>query len=222
MCLRRNPFIDTLKKYALLCAWLVTGFSLNHFLWAFSFDLSNFTTVNALPNRIIHINSIYLAIPILWLFSLALIITGITLMRQRILVVVFILLLIEGCFQFFGRGLIKFVIDALLSIIFFARLGFDHLFVFNIDGLNKDGLKIVHDELIAFLRISVTLATFILGVAGVSFALNFLKTYYNEVAAQYKMWWYAALFLYAATGIANVIYKIGSRIFLIRKSLVGR
>jgi magnesium-transporting ATPase (P-type) len=216
-------FSKHISKYFAFTIWLTSGLVLNHLLWAFSFDLSGFESVNALPNRIISIYLIYSLIPLLWLFSVFVIGIFVKYYKKRPLFLVTPFLITEICFQFFGRGLIKAVINGILFIISMVYLAYEKYYdVEEINSLNKESLKLIHGEIVSFIRISVTIATFILGIAGVSFALNFMKEYYKEISGQFKMWWYGIMIIYAGLGMIYVVLDLANKAIRIRKIFIDK
>jgi hypothetical protein len=108
-----------ISTYFAFSIWLSSGLVLNHSLWAVSFDLSGFESVNALPDRIIPICLVYLVLPFLWLLSVVAIGLFLKYYRKRPLYLFAAFLITEFSFQLLTNQRIRAVI--ILESLFFLN-----------------------------------------------------------------------------------------------------
>jgi len=190
--------------------WLATGFYLNQFLHTTAYSNSNI--IWGLFGFEFPLSYSYFFSLIIWLISYILTRVFIKIAIVHPLVVIPIFCFIEFFSQIFSRGLMKLGFDGMLFLIFYYRLFIKNKYNREkIRSVSNNTLKLLHNEVLGILRISVNILISIMGVLAITFAIQFIPKIY-QIKTPNIMAWYGTIVIYIFAGlyflICNFLFRM--------------
>lgn len=211
-----------MKQRIIYSLWISFGFLLNQFFHAFAYREGN--AVTGFP-------SIRISFTLAIILSFVLFFLGFLLfwgfyrkISDKPVLIIIPFLILEIVAQIFSVSIIKFGFESVIVIILFFRIQIEKNYSLNsIEKKDPRIISIIHNEVLSFLRISVSIFIFMFSVIGISLAVQFLQKYYGVHFFSRIMLWYGILTLYSVIGFLLLIsYYLYNKMVAIRDILEKR
>jgi hypothetical protein len=219
--LRRRLARSIMRKDRIkLSSWIAVGFGLNQFLHTLAYSAGK--GVTGFPNTVILIKVAYLLALILFLLTGLLFVIFFKALSKKPALTFGIFILLEICSQICSSSILKGGFEMLMAVVIYTVLIVERYYdEETIQSLEKEALRLIHGELTTLFRVSVSSLIFVIGVLGISFAVQFLQKYYNTPFFHSLMVWYGIMTVYTATGILFFVnYRLFSRMICVREILI--